>query len=152
MLSHILRNIICDEFERNVGRKQWEKHIAGKPMHCMEMTFRLSEVDHSNPRFPQAQLLIFAASNYVGVYYRESETRDNYAPWQHLSYHDSCWRGDGVDRFISRFEDRMAILGWHEGLGTNTWYLKREVSKEEAEHLREVTREFRRPKKYAKND
>jgi hypothetical protein len=146
MLQYILGTIICDEFEKNIGGMQWKKHLDGEPMHCMEMTFKLHEVDHRDSLYPGAQLLIFGASNYIGVYFRESESRDEFDPWQHLSCHDSCWRSDGVDRFLSRYRDRMAVLGWHGGICNNQWYLKREVSLEEAVQLREITREARKPK------
>lgn len=145
MLSHILRTVICYEFDKNIGRMQWKKHLEGQPMHGMEMNFKLHEKDYSKREslYPGAQLMIFAASNYVGVYYRESETRDEYGEWTHLSCHDSCWRGDGVDRFLSLFEKRIATLGWHDGICNDKWYSKREVSQEFAEELREVTRKSR---------
>lgn len=112
-------------------------------MHCMEMTFRLYEADHNDSLFPGVQLLIFGESNYVSVHYRESKTLDKYGPWQHLSCHDSCWRSDGVDRFLSLFKDRIATLGWHDGIGSNTWYTKREISEKEAKELREITKQAR---------
>jgi hypothetical protein len=146
VLQYILQSIICDEFEKNIGRMQWKKHLDGGTMHCMEMTFKLHEASYEDGApslYPAAQLLIFGASNYIGVYYRESESRDEFGPWQHLSQHDSCWKSDGVDRFISRYSDRMATLGWHGGICNNQWYLRREVSKEEAEQLREITKKAR---------
>lgn len=155
MLNHILRSIICYEFERVIGGMQWKKTLAKppEPMHCMEMTFNLHEDQNrpspeiiENPHYPSVQLLIFGASNYIGVYFREAKDCE-YGPWQHLSCHDSCWRDDGVDSFIRQYEERISTLGWHDGLGTNTWYTKREISKEEAKHLREITKEARRPKK-----
>jgi len=141
MIQNILRTIICYEFENNVGGMQWKKHIDGETMHCMEMTFNLNEIDYKKPSlYPKVQLLIFGASNYIAVYYRESKTREEFQPWEHLSRHDSCWRDDGVGRFLSHFEDRMSTLGWHDGIGSNTWYRKRVMGEEEAVELREITR------------
>jgi hypothetical protein len=78
-------------------------------------------------------LLIYAPSNYVGVYTRE---RSNLAPldkegeicgdynyhygvWQSMSYHDSCWREDGVKRFIYTYQDVLNVFSgssrdWYE--------------------------------------
>ncbi len=141
-MLYILQTIICYTFDDFIGRMQWKRQQDGEPMYGMEITFRLHETDYDREaRYPGVQLLIFAESNYVGVYYRESETRDEYEPWKHLSRHDSCWKGDGVDRFLHLFEERIAGLGWNGGICNNKWYLKREISKQEAEGLRETTRQ-----------
>lgn len=143
MLNYILRTIICNEFELNVGKMQHKQHLDGRVMYGFEMNFSLHEANPRDNLYPHAQLLLFAPANYVGVYYRESKTRDEYGPWQHLSYHDSCWRDDGVDRFIARYEDRVATLGWHDGICNNKWYSKREISPEFAQELREITKKAR---------
>jgi len=148
MLSYILKSIICDEFLRVIGREQREKARQGDPMYCMEITFSLHELDHDDPHFPEVRLLIFAEYNTVGVYYQEITSdqeclQPNYGSWEHLSLHDSCWRTDGVARFISRFQDRFATLSWQNGMGNNDWYFKRKISADEAAGLREITREKR---------
>jgi hypothetical protein len=112
-------------------------------MYGMEITFRLHELDYSKDEalYPQAQLLIFAETNYVGVYYRESTSRDDhYGEWQHLSCHDSCWRSDGVERFLRRYSDRVATL---DNLFYDGWYKKVEITPEFAETLRQITRKRR---------
>ena len=148
MISYILRTIICYEFDQNVGRMQYERHLRGEPMHAMQMNFKLHEEDYkSDPLYPGAQLLIFAASNYVGVYYRESKARDEFSPWIHRSDHDSCWKDDGVSRFISRYRDRFATLDWHDGLCNNKWYSKIQVSEEFYKKLRTITKETREGKR-----
>lgn len=144
MVDYILRSIICNEFELNVGRHQYQEDLNGDPMHGMQLTFCLHEVKPGDWLYPKAQLLIFAASNYVGVYYRTSETREEFGPWQHLSNHDSCWRDDGVDRFLRMFGDRIATLDWHGNLGSHRWYTKRVVTKEFYDQLREITKQARK--------
>lgn len=112
------------------------------------MNFRLNESDHE---YPVAQLLIFAEYNYVGVYYRESlrdacgpedDGDDRYTKWRRLSYHDSCWRDDGVDRFLSRFGPRINTLDWHDGICNNKWYSLRPVSDDQATALRNVPKDW----------
>lgn len=146
MLNYILQSIICSEFEKNVGRMQCKKHHDGMKMYGMEMRFKLHEAsyeDEAPTLYPGAQLLLFAESNYVGIYCRESVERDDFGPWQHLSLHDSCWRDDGVNRFIRHYSDRMATLGWL-GIGNHdSWYLTSEITEEEAKELRRITRETR---------
>ena len=140
MIENILCNIICYEFDSNVGRMQWKRHLDGETMFGMEMNFNLCEKDWENVQYPAAQLLIFAPSNYVGVYYRESESRDEFGEYQHLSHHDSCWRDDGVGCFFRLFRPRINTLGWYDGSCNDKWYSKREISKELAEHLRDITK------------
>jgi len=139
----ILRTIICYEFDRNVGRMQWKQHLDEQPMYGLEMNFCLREKNCDDPLYPNVQLLIYAASNYVGVYYRESQTCDDYGEWQHLSCHDSCWKDDGVGHFIRLYKDRITTLDWHDGICNNMWYSKQEISQELAEHLRKVTKQAR---------
>lgn len=139
MFSNILKDIICSEFEQNVGLRQSREHLASKPMYRMQINFRLHELDYEkSPRYPHASLMLFAGGNYVGVYYQVSEDRDETGPWQHLSLHDSCWRDDGVGWFIQMYRDRISTL--RQGLG-NSWYSKLEVSPEFAAELREITKE-----------
>lgn len=143
MMLNILQNIICYEFDRCVGRMQWKQHLDDETMYGFEMNFSLNEKDWNVPLYPHVQLLIFAPSNYVGVYYRESKTREDYGEWVHLSKHDSCWRADGVERFLLHFKDRICTLGWHDGICNDKWYSKREISEETANHLNEVTKAAR---------
>ena len=115
-------------------------------MYGMEMRFKLHEASYEDGApslFPGVQLLIFGESNYVGVYCRESKERDDFGPWRHLSLHDSCWRGDGVERFIGHYKDRMSTLGFLGMSSIDSWYLRREVSQEEAVELRSITKETR---------
>jgi hypothetical protein len=162
VLDNILCNIICYTFDDLIGRGQYQKHFDGETMHGMEITFKLHETDYKAPdKFPGVQLLIFAPSTHVGVYYRVSETRDEYGPYQHLSKHDSCWRYDGVERFLRMFGRRdedtgrgdIAVLGWHGGgICNNKWYDKVEISKEFADELQEVTRAKRDSWRTKKDD
>jgi len=148
MISYILRSIICDEFEKNIGRMQWQRHLNGEPMYAMQMDFKLHERDYRDNLYPHAQLLIFSASSAPGVYVRESKSRDEFEPWRHLSEHDSCWRYDGVERFIKHYQDRMATLGFHGGMfGSNEWYDRVEISEEMYQQLRNITKETREGKR-----
>jgi hypothetical protein len=154
MLQWVLRTIICYEFEKNVGRNQAVRlasdsdKYSDQPMFGMLMNFCLYNVS-DDQEYPKVQMLIFAPMNYVGVYYRESirdacgpddESDDRYTEWKRLSYHGSCWRDDGVDRFLSQFGPRINTLDWHKNQETNMlnneWYERFLVSEELAKVLR----------------
>lgn len=84
--------------------------------------------------YRHVELLIYAPYNYVGVFIRENwnvislddleydeESGEQYikkgkdysqgvGEWRRLSYHDSCWRSDGVDRLLHEYKDRLQTL------------------------------------------
>lgn len=123
MLENMVASMICQEFEHNVGRKQShnEKQIA------MKLTFRLSNDYDLEEGYRHLQVLIYAPYNYVAVFVKEDWTiipvdelddendclkkgcnyREGDTGWKMISYHDSCWRTDGIDRIIQSHRDRL---------------------------------------------
>ena len=91
---YMLRNVITGAFTHRVGRWQGTVGIDGKAtdMKALLVLFKVKK--------KQVQMLIHAPANYVGVYIREGERK-----WDCVSYHDSCWRSDGVERFLFEHRD-----------------------------------------------
>lgn len=135
MWENIIADIICDTFERHVGRNQCNKP---EPK-AMLIDFRV-HVDHSKEDgYRHAQLIIYGHTNYVQVWKKETwdvipiedlEDEDDGGPkpgkdyvkgeteWKLMSEHDSCWRSDGVQRFLWDIRDKVSILSrigqWYE--------------------------------------
>ena len=130
-LTNILSSIVCDSFERNVGRGQINS-TEPKAL-VLEFNSRINYEKEDGYRY--RDLLIYAPQNYVGVYTRERwHTRANDPPdlvsernsysnanyqyttggteWEVLSYHDSAWRTDGVDTFFRKHKESLESLSW----------------------------------------
>lgn len=93
---YMLRDVITGAFEHKVGKWQGFVGTDGEPTErkALLIFFRVKK--------DVVQMLIHAPANYVGVY-----TRKGSGKWKCLAYHDSCWRVDGVERFI--FDHREDI-------------------------------------------
>jgi hypothetical protein len=148
MLRWILSSIIQNTFEKQVGRWQSKNdRLSGyrpstETPKALLITFRLS-VDHDKEDgYRWLELLIYAPSNYVGVLVREHSNVyqlddvdhyeddesivfkkgkgyiESYTDWKCYSYHDSCWRNDGIDRILKEYEERFSGIDFH----TATWY------------------------------
>jgi len=59
--------------------------------------------------------LIHAPANYVGVYLQKGKGK-----WECISYHDSCWRSDGVGRFLFEVRDDLSFhfMALYKVMGT----------------------------------
>lgn len=130
MITNILSDIICDTFENEVGRWQAKED---EPK-ALEVVFS-TRIDYEKEEgYRGVHLLIYGEHNYVGVFKRDwwrvidrdkieydEETgeeswpdehfREDMSEWEMLSYHDSCWRSDGVDRFIFANRDKLSTIG-----------------------------------------
>jgi hypothetical protein len=128
MLTNIISDIICEEYEKNFRRKRHES----EGIHAgMMIQFRSDPpTGHDDSIYHHTDLLLYTRTNYVGVYSRERwnpHTRNvaGESPWQVHCYHDSCWRSDGVGSFIFQNRDRL------HGLDTFCrWYLTMPVNEE----------------------
>jgi hypothetical protein len=125
--SYIISGLICDAFEA-LG-------LRGQPSRAMTVQFRRSADGPGGAE--AATLALHAPMNYVGVYLREGDfmrpPRDLGGEWKVLAYHDSCWRGDGVERFILDNRDEL------EGLAMGGLRVVG-VSEDEQKIFREVRR------------
>jgi hypothetical protein len=144
-MLNIVENIICNEFEKNVGRWQSknEKKIA------MIVTFNLSIDGDIEDGYRFLDMVIYEDCNYVAVIVKErwdiipkcdleyeddecfiKENSNGYRKgdtgWKLVSYHDSCWRSDGVHRIL--WINREKIINIDQLF--NGWYQKIEINKE----------------------
>lgn len=134
MLQYILGQIICNTFEQECERHQYKPEDHGK---CLYVCFDLTLDYEKEEGYRWVELVIYAPCNYVAVFIREGkniktefETNLDHGKWERLSYHDSCWRQDGVSKFISRYNDRFSLIGFNFN---KKWYSIQDVPKEIAE-------------------
>jgi hypothetical protein len=105
---YMIQEVICQSFTRMVGR--WQNGITkdtdvlnsvssdGKPdTKALLVQFRR---DHRAP----VQMIIHAPANYVGVYVGVDDE------WECKAYHDSCWRSDGVERFLWQNREKLGFI------------------------------------------
>ena len=85
---YMVRNVICETFDNLVGR-----HQSNEERKALLVLFKIKR--------GVVKMLIHAPANYVGVYIQKGKK------WECISYHDSCWRSDGVETFL--FENRDDI-------------------------------------------
>lgn len=85
---NMIEDIICNAFEQHVKRFQKGKALL--------VAFRTEK--------ESLRMIIHTCSNYVGVYIQKGKGK-----WNCLCYHDSCWRYDGVGKFL--FENRDNQIG-----------------------------------------
>jgi hypothetical protein len=147
MLEWIVNTIICDEYQKEFKDK-------GEHKYAMKLEFSLAIDYEKEEGYRNVELWLYAEDNYVGVYSRENwnvaPLNSNYdengdpkyesgvSEWQSLSFHDSCWRTDGIDRFIFKHKDRIICLRSLHG-----WYEKVPMTKEMIKTFREVLRKKR---------
>lgn len=138
MLSTIVKTIIQDEFKRRVHIKT--PADADKITNAMLIEFSLyANTEEEYDDYPELELLIYGEYNYIGVYTRESsrpKTEREYTPYTTWSYHDSCWREDGIGRVISHYERRIQTFS-----SMRHWYQVISVSDELRAKLLEVRKD-----------
>ena len=170
MLRWILGDIICREFDSNIGRNQGRKvNDMGGNAECMDLKFGI-HIDHEKEdgyRF--LEMRIFGYLNYVTVAVRESWTvipidhleynedageleikegfdyEEGQTPWMLISHHDSCWR-EGVNDILKDYEDKIAVI---KNESFRTWYTKKDLKIEEVAEMNNlkdysVYREFKK--------
>jgi hypothetical protein len=137
MFTSVLENIICSEFEKNVGRFQ-EKNPEE---YAMDITIALSIFfDHNEEGYRNLNIRIYAPHNYVAVLVKEDWTiiseddidreNDCLMPgkdylqgdtgWLIATYHDSGWRST-LHEILFAYRDRLAIIK------DSYWYKKTEL-------------------------
>lgn len=100
---YMVGDVIAETFTRAVGRWQGDVHQEA-------MNGKLSERKALLVLFKikkkSVRMLIHAPMNYVGVYIQKGDLRGTqYGKWECISYHDSCWRSDGVGCFLSQHQE-----------------------------------------------
>lgn len=156
MYELIVVSIICNTFDKCVGRHQdnpFSRDPKAKKM-AMDIRFDL-QVDYEKEKgYRHLTVRIYAPGNYVAVLVKEDwnvianedlvwSDREQYAvirkgskgyvkgetEWELVSYHDSCWRSDGVDNILWKNRERITHI---DTLGsTEGWYNKVEMTAEE---------------------
>jgi hypothetical protein len=91
---YMIGEVITGAFEHRVGRWQGTHGTDGRATDKQALLV-LFKVKNQH-----IQMLIHAPANYVGVYVRKGKGK-----WSCVSYHDSCWRSDGVERFLFDHRD-----------------------------------------------
>ena len=129
MITYMLSDIICHEFEKVAGKTQYK---TGKGMH---VGFGMRTGD-SKDQYRVCHMYIFAPCNYVHVAV-QTETIDeegvrHVEPMEHLCYHDSCWR-DAAQNFIFKHRDDMNVFRSFDHLFD--WYDVITLTKAEVEYL-----------------
>jgi hypothetical protein len=125
MIEYILSNIICDTYRKvevpGQGDTRNTKALKLTFDVDMDAPFSLEHPrDYEECRYPKYELLIYGEYNYVGVYLRDVLMHPEEASeWFVLSFHDSCWRTDGVSNFIFTASKHLSTLGgafrdWYE--------------------------------------
>ncbi len=104
-MSSLVSKLICGLFDDNFNLRDAGPSPYGKPGQghgkAMWMGFR-----HENGK--ALTMALYAPSNYVGVYvaWADAFTKiEDISGWRMASYHDSCWRTDGVERVIGAVEE-----------------------------------------------
>jgi hypothetical protein len=150
MFESIVESIICNTFDK-FGRRG-----TGQ---AMDIRFRLS-IDHEKEEgYRHLNLRIYAPNNYVMVLVKEDwnviptkdliwdEKEQDYfidknskgyvngeTEWQLVSFHDSCWRTDGVHNILWKNRERILHI---DTLGsTDAWYNKVNLSSDEKEKMK----------------
>lgn len=115
---YMVGNVIAQSFTQRVGR--WQGKVAKlsdlrtkypgvadgtSEMKALLVLFRLKK--------GIARMLIHAPMNYVAVYIQKGDIRGSlYGNWECISYHDSCWRTDGIDNFLYRHGEDISFCSF----------------------------------------
>lgn len=154
-MQNIVSAIIVTEFEKNV--KRWQSK-SNSPV-AMKVTFRLSCDYEKEEGYRKLEILIYGHNNYVCVLVNEKwdvinlsdlsydRNGESYIKkntkgyikgetgWQLASYHDSCWRTDGIEKVIYKNKERISGIGSiFEG-----WYEKVNMTEEFLEEIMLIT-------------
>jgi len=145
----IIGDIICQEFEKNVDRWQVKNLANKKPMKAMEIKFSLSPDYPNEDGYRHLTIRIFGPQNYVMVLLKEdwdicTKGKKQYAKgdtgWIAASYHDSCWREDGIRWILQMYNEVISTLDWLWVKG-GAWYDVVEISQEELEKMYKLFKE-----------
>lgn len=129
MVEWMLANIICNEFEKVVGKFQYKTRKA------MHIGFGIS-TGNTTDQYRVYHMYLYGPCNYVHVV-TQIETIDeagerHVQPMRHLCYHDSCWR-DSVQRFV--VDNRRELNTFRSFDHMFDWYDVLTLSEDEADYL-----------------
>ena len=152
MLTHLLATVIEQTFEKEVGRWQTRRTLRK----AIKFSFSLTINHDKEEGYRSVDLVLYAPYNYVGVYVRERwnvidldhlvdgddgvvyikdghDYEEGASDWTCIAYHDSCWRSDGVQDFLSKYQDRLQTF---ENSALSSFFDTMKVP-EELEHAHE---------------
>lgn len=138
MLEWIVKQIICDEYQKKF--KDCSVAEKGKGMLLSFSLNGLNCVDLTEDCFyPVLQILLYSESNYTGVYTRTFDVHGlvkKKGEYDVISYHDSCWKTDGVERILYEFSEKIICLS-----GLSYWYESVEIDEDSKNTLRRIRNE-----------
>lgn len=144
----IIARIICQTYESVFRRKQGFENKA------MQVAFnlRLNEGEDGD----RYLILVLFGHGYVCVAYREEwrirpepnvmrlDFRSRYtegkSEWVIMSNHDSCWRDDGVQKFMRENMERMCGIDIVLRLSGVTWFEEHEMTADDHREMAEALR------------
>jgi hypothetical protein len=125
----MLAELICLEYENKI-RKSIDGNENNKAL-LIEFS-----KNSDSERYPSYELMIFGKYNCTGVYLRDKLLHpDEVSDWFCLSYHDSCWKQDGVEMFLWRAEKEIVCFRY---IGNLSPFEIRTLSEEEISFLRDA--------------
>lgn len=133
MIEYMLKDIICHEFEKVVGKGCGD---SGKAMH---IGFGMS-CKNETDQYQVCHMYIHAPANYVFVAIQEeridAKGQRHVGTMKVISYHDSCWR-DAIEKFI--FKNRGELNVFRSLDRIFDWYDVLTLSQEEKDYLRRLS-------------
>jgi len=154
-----LIDIICKEFEKNVGRNQdpvFSKKERAEFL-AMDIKFRLYPYhDKGEDGYRHLHIRIYGPMNYIAVLvkeewvvihesYQDPKADDGLLPgkdyvegdtgWMLASYHDSCWKSDGVEQILNVYDQTGRLSGIE---GFDYWYEKTPLTLVERKEIEDL--------------
>jgi hypothetical protein len=120
MTSTLVSQLLCHIFKEEAGTDQLRAPEQERRALLVSTNTKIDYDKEEGYRY--ADMVLYAGYNYVQVWVRtrwnvaplppedvEWEDHDwqydeGSSPWERWSFHDSCWRSDGVDKFLRSFE------------------------------------------------
>ena len=123
MIEWMLADVICQEFERVVGKDQYKMERDGVPAEgkAMHIGFGM-RCGNKTDIYDVCHMYIFGPANYVYVAIQQeridADGNRHIGPMEILSYHDSCWR-DAIEQFVFK---RRGDLNVFSAFKLFDWY------------------------------
>lgn len=129
MLTNIVSAMICgvvDELRRREGPfKEVPRDISfgSYDEYALEFHFSLNLDYAKEEGYRNLMIIVWPRTNYVAVFTQESwtlwEPKEDVgvSELKRWSYHDSCWRSDGIDRIIFEYREKINCVS---GRNTST--------------------------------
>ena len=98
-----ISNYLCSIIESILPVHSGERSIV----FSLEAGYSRFEDSNCLEDYQEFQILVNRKQNYTGVFLRIAKD-----DWKYYSYHDSCWRSDGVQKIVSEiwFNYRQLLL------------------------------------------